>query len=173
MTRASLYFSLFLSFVGDDNSVAVRAAAGRSNAELNWQEKSREKDELVRSYRATCRALAFKMNRSSCKSSRNTSPKFLRARSSSGRSSERRRSRGPRAVRSPRSREGTGVKRSARTKRYAMQRRSDIGIAHVTVGRASRQGGSCLRYATTAPQGVATLVDAPCLKASLPLLSSS
>ena len=37
---------------------------------------------------------------------------------------------------------------------------------------ASRQGGSCLRYATTASQGVATLVDAPCLKASLPLLSS-
>lgn len=39
--------------------------------------------------------------------------------------------------------------------------------------RESRQGGSCLRYATTVPQGVATLVDAPCLKASSPLLSAS
>lgn len=38
---------------------------------------------------------------------------------------------------------------------------------------ASRQGGSCLKYATTAPQGVATLVDAPCLKASWPRLASS
>jgi hypothetical protein len=48
MTRASLYFSLFLSFVDDDNSVAVRAATGRSNAKLNWQEKSRERTELLR-----------------------------------------------------------------------------------------------------------------------------